>query len=157
MAIKIRPMRPDEDQTVRELFEVCHPHWAPKPAGYFSAFSTLVAIQGSELIGSTSFFVSYPPPSLLPDEERFVMWGHGVYVQPKHRGQGLGLKLCDARLQMARRMGFGFFIGMTWPSNKPMIRIFEQQGLTLNPMSVSHAYPENFSEDQNGVMYTTGL
>ena len=154
----IRPMLPEEDRYVRKIYTLCHPKWSSRPKRWFFACPTLVALERDEVIGSTSFFLSYPPPSLLPDGgDRFIMWGHGVYVHPDHRGRGIGLQLCEARFRTARTLGIEFFIGMTWPSNKPMIHIFEQQGCALNPQRVSHAYPENFGDDQLGLMYTKGL
>lgn len=152
----IRPMHPHEEADVRSLYALCHPRWRARPHGWFTAFPTLVKPSKKHIIASTSFYVSWPPTKDFSTME-YVMWGHDVCVHPEHRGRGIGLELCEARFRFAKDLGIRFFIGMTWPGNAPMIRIFERLGCVLSPGLIVNAYPDNLPIDRTGRMYTKGL
>ena len=153
----IRPMRPEEEPKVGELAHLCHPCWKRKPAGHYFAFPTLVRRAARDrIVGSTSFYVSWPPSKDLVTSE-YVMWGYDVCVHPDYRRKGMGQELCEARFRLAEDIGIRFFIGMTWPSNTAMLRIFERLGCYQSPERIAGAYPENRPPDQIGLMFTKGL
>jgi GNAT superfamily N-acetyltransferase len=146
-----------DDQAVRELFAACHPGWRPCPPFWYFAHPTLVIRDRDRIIGFTSFAVSIAPILDRQAYEDDVIWGRDVCVHPEYQGHGLGLMLCEERLDVARDLGLHFFIGTTWASNRAMIAIFERQGCVKSPTVLHHAYPDNPVGDQVGVMYTKGF
>lgn len=134
----IRPMLPLEEGAVRALCAVCHPEIPPRPAGWYTAYPTLVARfhvdqdEGSALAGFTSFSVS---PALTGVT---TLWGNDLCVAPDWRGQGLGWELAQARVGLGRAVGASTFVGITQLVNAPMHRIFERQG--FHPCQILRGY-----------------
>lgn len=142
--MKLEPMvRRDEGQ-VRNLFATCHPGWPARPARWFQAYPTLVAVEDGQLVGFTSFSVtSY---SGVP-----VLGGQDLCVLPAAQGTGVGLALHLERCAIGESVGARMFSGLTSPDNKPMVRIFERCGYhACQP--VPRAFP-----DGDGVIYLGAL
>lgn len=76
-------------------------------------------------------------------------------MHPARRGEGLGWRLAEARHQLARDLGVSFFLGMTWATNTPMLRIFARQGLRQHAV-IPRAYRHHDPPD-DGLMYVGGL
>jgi GNAT superfamily N-acetyltransferase len=107
--------------------------------------------EGGVVVGSTSFSLSLPPTMELARVANEVCYGHGVEVDPALQGTGRGWRLAEARHQVVRDMGAKLFLGMTWASNAPMLRIFEKQGLTRHA-DIPGAYPHN-DPPVDGIMF----
>ena len=137
----IRPMAQAEEIDVRRLYEVCHPRWPRKPKHWYQAHPTLVLFHGATLLGFTSYSVGPPPTTLASSGETELMYGHGVYVHPDHRGKGYGQQLADARLKVCRALGLLTFVGMTQPDNAPMRAIFARHNMKTWGQ-VPSAYPD---------------
>ena len=130
-ALPIRPMLPDEDKQVRELYRLCHPKWPERPPQFYFAYPTLVAVDGDRIAGSTSFSCSFPTTPAIGTAST-IMYGHDVCVHPDYRGTGLGMALAEARLAIARDVRAELFLGFTWDENDGMRRIFEKQGMHVH-------------------------
>jgi RimJ/RimL family protein N-acetyltransferase len=128
-------------KSLSELHALCHPTWPERSEIWWRCHPTLVLEDGDSVIGSTSFVICMPPTPHLAEVGTEIGYGHGVTVHPDHRGQKYGWLLAEARHQVFRDLGLGFFIGMTQPENQPMIRIFERQGLRRG-RRIRKGYPD---------------
>ncbi len=153
----IEPMAPADDEAVRELFHACHPGWREMPPLWHFVHPTLIIRDRHRVIASTSFAVSVAPILERERHDDEVLWGRDVCVHPDYRGHKIGYMLCEERLDVGRALGLTFFIGMTWPSNRAMISIFQRQRCTRSKDTIQNAYPDNPPPDRDGVMYTRGL
>lgn len=61
-----------------------------------------------------------------------------MFVRPEARGQGLGHRLVDMRLEEARRMGCAAAYTDTVRGNRAMLNLYEKRGFRYIPR-----YPEN--------------
>lgn len=147
MALVTRWFKPADARAVRAIHGTCHPTWPARPAAWFHAHPTLVAVQDGEVVGMTSFSLALPPTTLNVSQGEIGV-GHGVEVHHDYRGCGLGWALATARHAMLAELGVGFFIGMTQPDNAPMLAIFRKQGLTRH-QHLRGVYPDG----TDGVMY----
>lgn len=122
MAPVIRPMHPEEDDQVRDLYHVCHPDGdAPAPLWHF-LHPTLVIEEDGEIVASTSF-------TLSPDAKRgYVCYGADVCVLPAYRKRGYASALHDERCRIAREAHAVDFVGTVEPDNDAMVRILSRQG-----------------------------
>ena len=152
----IRPIRHEELAEVEAIYRACHPTWPARPAEWYIGFPTLICRAKGRIVGFTSMSLSWPPTE-LQTTKGYVLWGHDVCVHPEAQGRGVGWRLCEARLAFGRTLGAHFFLGMTWPGNKPMIRIFERQGCIRRPEHIAEAYPNNEPGHRLGMLYTRGL
>ena len=116
-----RPMRPEDEPVVRELYATVHPTWPERAAGWYTAYPTLTIWVGGRLVGFTSCSIS-------PGQGTLVLYGNDLCILPQWQKQGFGWQLAEARSALGRAVGATFFIGITQPSNASMIRIFERQG-----------------------------
>lgn len=70
--------------------------------GHNTIPTTIVALQGGELLGSASLLAED-----MPDQPPFTPWLASVYVIPARRGHGLGGALVRRIQDEARRLGVG--------------------------------------------------
>lgn len=150
----IRHFADADAAAVNRLYAACHPTWPIKPEGFWWAHPTLVLMgRSGDIIGATAMTLGLAPATelaeLLAHNRAEVGWGHGVYVDPAHRGKGYGWMLADARHQALRALGAGFFLGMTQPDNTPMRAIFARQGLEKRLQ-----VPNNYPDGQAAILYT---
>ena len=145
-------MEPRDLEAVQALYATCHPTWPPRSSLWWHAHPTLVLEQDGEIIGSTSFSISIATDRDFQTKGAEVAYGHGVSVDPAHRGQGWGWILADGRHTVLKRLGIGFFMGFTQPGNTAMEAIFTRQGLTFHTR-LAHIYPDG----SDGLMYTGGV
>lgn len=140
MSLDLRAMRAEEEPHVRVIFAACHPGWPARPPRWFTAYPTLVVVEEGALIGFTSFSVSNYTGLIM-------LSGHDLCVLPEAQGTGLGLALHLARCALGAGVGAHLFSGLTAPTNKPMIRIFERCGAHAC-QTIPRAYAEG-----DGVLY----
>lgn len=146
-----------EHDEATELYALGHPGWPRLTSLWHFAHPTLVIRAGGRLAAAAAFSVAVAPLAERANQNDEVMWGRYLCVHPDFRGQGLGTILFADRLDVARELGLHFFIGMTWPSDTAMIRIFEAHDCVRSPAPILNAYPHNPPRDRAGVMYTRGL
>lgn len=119
----IRPMLAADEKAVREILALCYPTFPTPAESWYFANPTLVAVEGEEIAGFASFTVT-----VMPGFGR-TMYGQHVCIHPNHRGKGLASILHQARLDVARDVECNIFIGVAQPTNKAMVKIFEESGL----------------------------
>ena len=141
----IWPMQPHHENTVREIFALCHPDVPPRAAEWYWAYPTLVLIEADGVVGFTSFSLSPGPTGIL------TVFGNDLCVIPAWQKQGLGWALAQARSDIGRRLGAKGFVGLTAADNVPMQRIFERQGF-----HVCQRFPGYFG-DQDGWAWVGAL
>lgn len=144
-ATLVRPFRAEDEPAVRQCFQECHPEDPPRAPGWYTAYPTLVAFEGDELIGFTSFSVSPSPMGCV------LLYGNDLCVRAPWRQQGWGQTLANARVALGRTVGARGFIGVTDPDNRAMARIFERQGFHR-----CQSLPRYFTHT-DGVLWTGGL
>lgn len=148
----IRPAHPEQDEArLVELYRFCYPTWRPLAPDWFFAHPTLVLEENGVLIGSTSFSVSIAPTQELAAWGDEVVYGHGVSVHPGRRGEGLGLRLAEARHETARGVGAALFLGITWAENAPMLAIFARQQLRYHTTLPKHY--RDMDPPRDGLMF----
>jgi len=145
-----RFMREEEAPAVRALYALCHPRWPDKPPRWWQCHPTLVLIEGDRIIGSTSFSLSIAPSEQLASYGDDVCYGHDVCVAPQYRKRGYGQVLHEARFDICRQFGVKLFLGMTWATNAPMVRLFEKSACK-KWATIIGAYPTEASHD--GLVY----
>jgi GNAT superfamily N-acetyltransferase len=139
--MRIRPMMAHDEFRVRETHEICHPGWPARPEHWYFIHPTLVAVEGTMLLGFTSFAIS---------ELTGIAIEHGadVCVRPEAQGIKLGARLHDARVDIGRAAGARMFSGVTQPDNAPMIRIFLARGYHH-----CQTMPRAFPDGRDGHVY----
>lgn len=155
MSTRLRLFKKSDTAALDRIQALCHPTWPAKPTNWWWAHPTLVLELDGQVIGSTSCTVSSAPtPDLmrLAQQRPEVAWGHGVNVDPAHRGHGYGWELAQARHGTLKALGIDFFFGMTQPDNKAMLAIFERQKLTRG-----QTIPKHYPDGTPGVMYHGGI
>ena len=109
----IRPMTRKDLAQVQALTRLGHPGWSKTRAWYLTDHRTLVAEEGGEIVGYTTY-------GITPERHAF---GRDVVVHPDWRGKGIGGMLHGARLAEAKERGATHFVGQTPDANEPMRRI----------------------------------
>lgn len=112
-----------ERRQLERLVELCHPTRNKRPILFWLAHPTIVISHpnGIGLIGYQSFSVAHD-----------LLYGVDMGVDPAFRGQGLGKILMWSRLRVAKMLAtITKIAGQTQVDNHPMIRIFEEAGMTL--------------------------
>jgi ribosomal protein S18 acetylase RimI-like enzyme len=105
-----------EEESVLDLAGFARFIPATPPAAAFGGFVA------DRLVGSAGLFVQDRPK--LRHKGRVV----GVYVQPAHRGSGLGRALLDAVIQAARDAGLVLLELSVTRGNDPAQRLYESLG-----------------------------
>jgi len=140
-------------EDVQALHARAHPTWPKREAAWWWSHPTLVLELDGVVVGSTSMAVSLPATPQLAEWGDAVLYGHGVSVDPEHRGQGYGLELAEARHLAGTALGAKLFVGMTWKANRAMRAIFDKQGLQRwGQIVVTGAYPHN-DPPADGLLY----
>ena len=92
----------------------------------------LIAWRGDQPLGYTWVaagvgpdIMMWPLPLEFPSEAAYL-WN--LYVLPSERSNGIGTALAQARLQLAKELGFREGWRMVAPSNRPSIRTVEKSG-----------------------------
>lgn len=67
-----------------------------------------------------------------------------MYLAPAARGQGLGRKLFEMRIEEARRMGLKTLYADTVKGNRPMLTMYERFGFRYIPRYPGNANPPEF-------------
>jgi GNAT superfamily N-acetyltransferase len=124
-----------DDARVRALQALCHPTWPEFPAVWYCAHPTLVVEAEGELVAFTSYAMNFT------DEGKLTMWGKDTCVAPEWRGRGIASDLLQRRLNIARQLGAGIFVGATALDNVPMQRLLEKAGGTVQGL-IHGAYPD---------------
>lgn len=97
--------------------------FGPQPAA-----EAMVAEAGGEVVAFALFFTNFSTFLALPG-----LYLEDLYVQPGHRGAGLGKAMLQhlARLAVARGCGRFEWSVLDW--NTPAIRFYERMGATVMP------------------------
>jgi len=104
--------------------EGLHPHlFGPRPAA-----EALVAEQGQQLIGFALFFTNFSTFLGKPG-----LYLEDLYVQPAHRGAGVGRALLLRLAGLANERGCGRFEWSVLDWNVDAIRFYQRLGATLLP------------------------
>ena len=142
--MNIRAIRPEDSRlAVSRIYEESW-RWAYRgivprqyldaiPAGHWAAFLdspgifTLVAEDGGELVGTTSFcasrFADYPGMGELVS----------LYLLPRCAGKGIGKVLMDAAVSALESMGFSRIFLWVLEDNRRARRFYEKAGFRLGP------------------------
>lgn len=148
---RILPMPAHLEPDVRELYEECHPGWAPVSPHWFFANPTLVATddRAHAVVGYTSYTMNVTDAGVLG------MYLQDTCVAPSSRGQGLGRRLMETRLEIARSMGAQFVAGVTQPENAPMLHLLTSFGFQAK-LVIPGAYKQA-TPALAGVLFTVDL
>src|SRR5262245_20029215 len=125
----IRPMLPDEEIAVRDIYRKAHRHWPERSRLWYFAHPTLVLVERGEVIGFTSFSVG-------ADDAGMVLYGVDLCVLPGLQRHGYGRQLAEARVRYGRDVGCTRFLGATEPDNHAMRALLKEQGFQELPFPV---------------------
>lgn len=148
----IRPMRVFEESDVRAIRRACQPGWPEFPEGWHQTFMTFVVEHERRIVGWTAFGIGPLPVCPHIPTQGLVVYGQGVFVAPDARGRGYGRDLHEARINAGKAVGATTFVGMTAPSNAPMLRLFEHFGYR-HQTTAPDAYPDG----SDGLVYVGGI
>jgi len=101
-----------------------HPHlFGPRPAA-----EAMVAELGGEIVAFALFFTNFSTFLAKPG-----LYLEDLYVQPAHRGRGLGRALLERLGALAVERGYGRFEWSVLDWNENAIRFYEKMGASLLP------------------------
>jgi GNAT superfamily N-acetyltransferase len=101
-----------------------HPHlFGERPAA-----EAVVAERDAQVIGFALFFTNFSTFLGKPG-----LYLEDLYVQPPHRGSGVGRALLTYLAALARQRGYGRFEWSVLDWNVNAIRFYERMGATLMP------------------------
>jgi len=101
-----------------------HPHlFGPRPAA-----EAMVAQLGGEVVAFALFFTNFSTFLAKPG-----LYLEDLYVQPAHRGRGLGRALLERLGALAVERGYGRFEWSVLDWNENAIRFYEKMGASLLP------------------------
>ncbi len=101
-----------------------HPHlFGPRPAA-----EAMVAELGGEVVAFALFFTNFSTFLAKPG-----LYLEDLYVQPAHRGRGLGRALLERLGALAVERGYGRFEWSVLDWNENAIRFYERMGASLLP------------------------
>jgi GNAT superfamily N-acetyltransferase len=101
-----------------------HPHlFGPRPAA-----EAMVAQLGGEVVAFALFFTNFSTFLARPG-----LYLEDLYVQPAHRGRGLGRALLERLGALAVERGYGRFEWSVLDWNENAIRFYEKMGASLLP------------------------
>ena len=104
--------------------ESLHPHlFGPRPA----AEAVVAEVEGA-IVGFALFFTNFSTFLGKPG-----IYLEDLYIQPPHRGQGLGEALLQHLAALALERGCGRFEWCVLDWNEHAIRFYERMGATLMP------------------------
>jgi ribosomal protein S18 acetylase RimI-like enzyme len=119
--MEIRPLRfPDEVAELQTLVAICHPTRKARDDDWWFVHPTIVAVQDTALVGYATLIIN-------PLTKILTLMDCGV--APEARGQHLGWRLMEYRLELGREYGCQFIAGAVAPDNGPMRRIAVRAGL----------------------------
>jgi acetyltransferase len=142
--VHLRPMRPEDEGLVRELLENCSDQTL-----YFRYFHLIKSFPHSFLIrftqndfdreiGLTAFGVP-PSPEVMMGVGRLVMapdretGEFAVIVADPWQGKGLGARLIQGVVDIARENGVQSLWGEVLAQNEPMLALVKKMGFTVHP------------------------
>lgn len=109
---------------VRATAETLAPHlFGPRPVA-----EALVAERGGEVVAFALFFTNFS--TFLAQTGLYL---EDLYVEPAHRGQGIGEALLTRLAEMALARGCGRFEWSVLDWNENAIRFYERMGATVMP------------------------
>lgn len=127
-----RPMRPEEDDAVRELRRACFPGAALPPPRWYFAHPTLVIEAAHMLVAFTSF-------TLSPHAKKcYVCYGVDLCVHPDYRRRGYARVLHEARCEIAKSLGAVDFVATVKTDNAASKALFVALG--YRRVSVAHGH-----------------
>ena len=97
--------------------------FAPRPAA-----EALIAERGGRAVGFALFFTTFSTFLCKPG-----LYLEDVFVEPEHRGAGIGKALLVRLAALARERGCGRFEWRVLDWNAPSIRFYESLGATVMP------------------------
>jgi GNAT superfamily N-acetyltransferase len=101
-----------------------HPHlFGPRPAA-----EAMVAQLGGDVVAFALFFTNFSTFLARPG-----LYLEDLYVQPAHRGRGLGRALLERLGALAVERGYGRFEWSVLDWNENAIRFYEKMGASLLP------------------------
>lgn len=115
-------MRPEDEEQVREIYQLCHPALSARPPFWYFAHPTIVFILAGQVAGFTSFTLTVMPGF------GSTLYGMDVCVKPGFRGQGIADALHDMRLALGRGLGATTFMGVCNKNNIKMATILRRAG-----------------------------
>ena len=137
----LRPARPDdaaalvglirelaEFERLSHLVEVTPPQLAQQLFGPRPAAEAVVAEHDGAVVGFALFFTNFSTFLGRPG-----LYLEDLYVQPAHRGQGLGRALLSHLGALANERGCGRFEWSVLDWNEDAIRFYRQMGASVMP------------------------
>jgi GNAT superfamily N-acetyltransferase len=100
----------------------------PQLFGDKPAAEAVVAERGGQVIGFALFFTNFSTFLGLPG-----LYLEDLYVQPPHRGSGVGRALLSHLAGLANQRGYGRFEWSVLDWNVNAIRLYEGMGATVMP------------------------
>jgi GNAT superfamily N-acetyltransferase len=100
----------------------------PQLFGDKPAAEAVVAERGGQVIGFALFFTNFSTFLGLPG-----LYLEDLYVQPAHRGSGVGRALLSHLAGLANQRGYGRFEWSVLDWNVNAIRLYEGMGATVMP------------------------
>jgi ribosomal protein S18 acetylase RimI-like enzyme len=131
--VTIRLASVRDEPAVLTLYKTCHPTWTERPGRFYTDNTTLVAVEGEEIIG-------YAVLGFEANGAHAILHDSGVH--PTKRGKGIAWKLHEERLELATKRGAEFAVGFTWAENEVMLSLLERLGFV---QTLTH--PNFFSEN----------
>ena len=130
----IRQATVRDEPAIIALYRVCHPTWSDRPPKFYtSENTTLVALDGEEIIG-------YAVLGFAAGGDHAIL--HDSGVAPAKRGKGIAWQLHEERLKVATERGVEFAIGFTWADNTVMVSLLERLGFR-HSLTHPNGFPEN--------------
>ncbi len=120
--IEIRAMRREEAPRREALFGIKASPGAGKTGGVLEPHPPLIALRGVRIVGSIRVF-----PGAVEDAWKVA----SVYVDPWSRSRGLGLRLVEAAVGVARRSGARRVYAHVRRGNISALRVFARGGFRV--------------------------
>ena len=117
-----------EFEKLTHLVEVTPQSLHPQLFGERPAAEAVVAEHDGEVIGFALFFTNFSTFLGKPG-----LYLEDLYVQPAHRGSGVGRALLTHLAALANARGYGRFEWSVLDWNVDAIRFYERMGATLMP------------------------
>ena len=117
-----------EFEKLTHLVEVTPQSLQPHLFGELPAAEAVVAERDAQVIGFALFFTNFSTFLGKPG-----LYLEDLYVQPAHRGSGVGRALLTHLAALANARGYGRFEWSVLDWNVDAIRFYEKMGATLMP------------------------
>jgi GNAT superfamily N-acetyltransferase len=117
-----------EFEKLTHLLQVTPERLRPHLFGEKPVAEAMVAELGGEVVGFALYFTNFSTFLAQPG-----LYLEDLYVQPAHRGKGIGEALLNRLGRVAAERGYGRFEWSVLDWNESAIRFYERMGATVMP------------------------